>query len=372
MNRGTFARRVLAWFDDNGRRAFPWQRNRTPYRVWVSEIMLQQTRVETVAEYFAPFLQRFPDVTALANAPLDEVLHLWSGLGYYARARNLHRAARILRDGHAGRPPEDIAELRRLPGVGRSTAGAILALSLGQRHPILDGNVKRVLARHHGIEGWPGRAPVSRRLWALADALTPSERVADYTQAMMDLGAAMCSRARPKCSACPVRADCVARQQRRQADLPGRRLRPALPLRTVQMLLIFDEHGRVLLQRRPPTGLWGGLWGLPECASEADPVPWCSHALGLSVRVEQIRPVLRHTFSHFQLDITPIAARLVKQRPVVLETNPTLWYDLHEPERVGLAAPVARLLKGVTTQARGADSGTHSELRETATRGRRA
>jgi A/G-specific adenine glycosylase len=224
-----FATALLEWFETDGRKDLPWQRDPTPYRVWVSEIMLQQTQVATVVPYFEAFMRRFPDVRSLASAPLDEVLHLWSGLGYYARARNLQRAAQAIVARHGGGFPAAIEQVMDLPGIGRSTAGAILALSRGERHPILDGNVKRVLARCFGVEGYPGAPAVGRKLWALAEACTPDARAAEYTQAIMDLGATVCTRARPACLLCPVSAGCVARAQNTQhrlhrvRGLPGRR-----------------------------------------------------------------------------------------------------------------------------------------------------
>ncbi|MGD8746674.1 MAG: A/G-specific adenine glycosylase, partial [Gammaproteobacteria bacterium] len=259
MNPG-FARRVLDWFEVSGRHDLPWQIDPSPYRVWVSEIMLQQTQVATVIPYFERFIARFPAIRELADADLDEVLHLWSGLGYYARARNMHRAARTVCEHHGGRFPEAFDEVAALPGIGRSTAGAILALSLGQRHPILDGNVKRVLCRHEGLEGWPGRPAVEKALWEISDRLTPDDGVAEYTQAMMDLGATICRRGRPDCDRCPVSGDCVARSQGRQQELPTPRPRRERPLRRTHMLLISDPDGRVLLERREPSGIWGGLW----------------------------------------------------------------------------------------------------------------
>jgi A/G-specific adenine glycosylase len=339
-----FPDRVLAWFDRYGRRDLPWQTNPTPYRVWVSEIMLQQTQVETVRDYFARFIATFADVRILANARLDEVLHLWSGLGYYARARNLHKAAGIVRDEYGGRFPETIDELQALPGIGRSTAGAILALARGQRHPILDGNVKRVLARHGAIQGWPGSAPVTRCLWALADTLTPSRRVADYTQAMMDLGATVCRRTRPLCAVCPVMDDCLAQRRGIQTQLPTPRPKRELPVRAVRMLMITDRAGHVMLQRRPPAGVWGGLWGFPECPADADLGDWCRVELALTVGVVREWPGLRHTFSHFHLDITPVELTFESAAALVMEDSGRLWYNPRQPEPVGVAAPVARLL----------------------------
>ncbi len=342
-----FAERVLAWFERHGRHDLPWQGTGDPYAVWVSEIMLQQTQVNTVIPYFQRFMARFPDPGALAGADLDEVLAHWSGLGYYARARNLHRAARRVVAEYGGRLPEDIATLQSLPGIGRSTAGAILSLALDQRHPILDGNVKRVLARHHGIAGWPGQAAVARELWGLAERFTPARRVADYNQAMMDLGATLCRRARPDCPACPLASDCVARREGRQAELPGRKPRRTLPLRTVQMLLLRDTDGRVLLERRPAQGVWGGLWGLPEVAEDVDPLEWC--------RAQGFRPLdgvrelaaRRHVFSHFHLQILPREIRLEKADSQVADGDRLRWQHPGRIRSLGLAAPVARLLREI-------------------------
>jgi A/G-specific adenine glycosylase len=286
----------------------------------------------------------------LADADIDEVLHLWSGLGYYARARNLHRAARLVRDRHDGRFPETFDDVAALPGVGPSTAGAILALALGRRHAILDGNVKRVLARYHGVDGWPGRSAVARRLWALAEAHTPLEQVADYTQAIMDLGATVCVRGSAVCERCPLSADCVARAQGRVAELPTPKPRKQLPVRSTRMLIVRNGRGEVMLERRPPAGIWGGLWSLPECPPERDLRQWCRTALGVEVEHIQERPPLRHTFSHFHLDITPVSARVKTAAPAVMEGAARVWYNCAQPDRRGLAAPVQKLLRAVHTE----------------------
>ncbi|MDQ2694431.1 MAG: A/G-specific adenine glycosylase, partial [Pseudomonadota bacterium] len=283
MNGDDFSRRVLDWHDRHGRKNLPWQQAPTPYRVWVAEIMLQQTQVATVIPYYRRFLARFPDIAALADAPLDDVLHLWSGLGYYARARNLHRAAVILRDRHGGELPLDFAALRALPGIGRSTAGAILAQAAGRRHAILDGNVRRVLARYHAVAGWPGQAAVNDALWEYAEGHTPHDRLAAYTQAMMDLGALVCTRRRPACAACPLAGGCQAHAQGRETDYPETRPRRQLPVRATRMLLLCAATGEVLLERRPPSGVWGGLWSFPECPPAADVAGWCRETLGLEV-----------------------------------------------------------------------------------------
>ena len=339
-----FARGVLAWFDAHGRKDLPWQRDATPYRVWVSEVMLQQTQVATVIPYFERFVARFPDPLTLANAPLDEVLHLWSGLGYYTRARHLHRAAQVVLDEHGGHLPEAIDAVRELPGVGRSTAGAILSLSQGQSHPILDGNVKRVLTRAFAIPGWPGAAPVQRKLWDLAELLTPPTRAGAYNQAMMDLGAAVCPRARPACGSCPLGGLCQARALGRPQEYPAPRPRKALPLRRQRMLMLCDAAGAVLLQRRPPTGVWGGLWVLPEIPEGENPAIWCSDCLGVAAELVEIWPPRRHSFSHFRLEITPVEMRAETVGDAVADAPDRIWFDQVRDTGIGLAAPVARLL----------------------------
>jgi A/G-specific adenine glycosylase len=344
-----FAARVLAWFDRHGRKDLPWQREATPYRVWVSEVMLQQTQVNTVIPYFARFMQRFPAVIDLAAAPLDEVLHLWSGLGYYARARNLHRAAQLVRDRHGGMFPQQFAAVSALPGVGRSTAGAILSLALGQRHAILDGNVKRVLARCFAIDGWPGRTAVQRELWALAERHTPLERVRDYNQAMMDLGAGVCTRSKPRCTACPLAATCRAHAAGNPSAYPGRKPRRELPVRAVAMLLVRDLRGWLLLEQRPPSGVWGGLWGLPEVAPDADPLVWSRQVLGAPGRLGRRLAPRRHTFSHFHLDIQPVEILLAEGGCRVLDGDRRVWYNPQQPDARGLAAPVSRLIQELQT-----------------------
>lgn len=345
MNPDEFGRRVLEWFDAHGRKELPWKQNPTPYRVWVSEIMLQQTQVTTVVPYYRRFIERFPDIQTLAAADLDEVLSLWAGLGYYARARNLHRAAGLVRERYGSEMPLDIALLQELPGIGRSTAGAILALSAGQRQPILDGNIKRLLARFAAVSGWPGQASVLARLWELAEYYTPAERVADYTQAMMDLGALVCTPRRPNCVQCPLAMGCVAHAQNCETDFPGAKPRRDLPVRATRMLMVRSATGEILLEHRPPVGVWGGLWSFPECSLEADVVEWCREQLGLSVAVAPAWRVLRHTFSHFHLDITPVPVIVkVECAEAVLEGGRFVWYKSHDSQRLGMAAPVRSLL----------------------------
>ena len=342
----SFAEQLLAWFDVHGRRGLPWQMARTPYRVWVSEIMLQQTQAATVIPYYTSFMTAFPTVQDLAAGELDQVLGLWAGLGYYARARNLHRAAgRVVRE-HGGVFPATMDGLMDLPGVGRSTAGAILALAYGKRAPILDGNVKRVLARYEAVEGWPGRAAVQKALWAHAERNTPHTRVAEYTQAIMDLGATLCTRTQPRCGKCPLTADCKARMRGLQAMLPTPRPRRARPRRDVRMLLITNAGREVLLTRRPPNGIWGGLYSLPELAAEEDPRVWCRQHLGVDIREHTAGSPLKHGFSHFDLMIHPLEIRLDAAANALMDREGWLWYNPAQEARVGVAAPIAVLLKG--------------------------
>lgn len=341
----SFADRLLAWHARAGRHDLPWQRPRTPYRVWVSEIMLQQTQVATVVPYFERFMARLAHLPVLAAAPLDEVLHLWTGLGYYARARNLHRAAQIVCRDHAGELPADIEALGALPGIGRSTAGAILAQAHGQRQPILDGNVKRVLCRHRAVAGWPGEAAVHRQLWQLADRYTPPDHAADYTQAVMDLGALVCTRRRPRCTDCPVATDCLAHAAGSVADYPQARPKRAMPQRETTLLLLRRGDGSVLLERRPPAGVWGGLWSLPALDGDAvDLTCECRRRFAVDVvGAAQRGAPFTHTFSHFRLRITPLEC-VVMPANAALDAPDLLWYNPINPPRLGLAAPVSRLL----------------------------
>jgi len=329
-----FADRLLAWWQENGRHDLPWQHPREAYRVWVSEIMLQQTQVETVIGYFDRFVQRFPDLQSLAEAELDDVLALWSGLGYYARARNLHAAARQVRENFGGALPADPDALCQLPGIGRSTAAAIVAQAFDRRAVILDGNVKRVLARHAGVSGWPGAPAVERELWREADRRTPDERAADYTQAIMDLGATVCRRSSPACYACPVAADCVAVARNLQHELPTPRPKRELPERASRFLIARDEANRVLLVRRPPSGVWGGLWCLPEAGEiEFEAVETLPAPRGL-----------RHVFTHFALHMTFDHARVDKTPAHVGEGASLEWFALDRALAAGLPQPVRKVL----------------------------
>ena len=346
-----FARSLLAWFDRHGRKDLPWQHPRTAYRVWLSEVMLQQTQVRTVVGYFERFVAALPTLPALAEAPLDRVLALWSGLGYYARARHLHRAARICVERHAGDLPRDFDALAALPGIGRSTAGAILAQAFGLRHPILDGNVRRVLARWHGVRGWPGASDVQRKLWEFAEAHTPDARVADYTQAVMDLGATVCARARPFCAACPVARDCTARREGSTAELPERKPSTERPTRETTMLIVRDDLGRVLLEQRPPSGIWAELWSLPETAD-----PSCARELvreRYGVRVSSALALgdFVHRFSHYHLHVTPLLMHGTRE-PRVADDIGRGWFGREDLPALGLPSPVRRLLDSVCEDAK--------------------
>ena len=340
-----FSTRLLAWYDQHGRKDLPWQHPRAPYRVWISEIMLQQTQVTTVIGYFEKFMAHFPSVRDLAKAPQDEVLHLWTGLGYYARARNLHKAAQAMVTEHNGELPGDLDALQALPGIGRSTAGAILAQGFDTRAVILDGNVKRVLTRHGAVEGFPGRTAVAKTLWELADTKTPDTRSADYTQAIMDLGATLCVRRTPNCDACPVSQDCAALKANRVSDFPYPKPKKAKPTKTARMYIVRGSEGDVLLEQRPQEGIWGGLWNPPERAADyADSSFLAEYDLDAG-EVLQGSP-FRHTFSHYHLDITPVFVALNGALPTLITDGDTaLWY---QPEggqqQLGLSAVAVNLI----------------------------
>jgi A/G-specific adenine glycosylase len=336
----SFASRIIRWQQQHGRHTLPWQDTRDPYRIWLSEIMLQQTQVATVVPYFERFVARFPDLPALAAAHEDAVLELWSGLGYYSRARNLHAAARAVVARHDGNFPSCRDAIEQLPGVGRSTAAAIAALAFGQRAAILDGNVKRVLARHGGIAGWPGDKKVEAALWQLAEARLPHTAIEAYTQGMMDLGALVCTRSKPACCACAVNADCIAFTQGRTAELPTPRPRKTLPERQVQMLLLLDR-GELMLEKRPAQGVWGGLWSLPELALEADPASHCLERYGFTAQALHALPRVSHGFTHFKLHILPVQVQLVPRRT----THPgQIWLPPADALDAALPAPVRRLV----------------------------
>lgn len=337
-----FSDQLVNWYRQHGRKTLPWQIEKSPYKTWLSEVMLQQTQVATVIPYFQRFIARFPDVNSLAAAPVDEVLHLWTGLGYYARARNLHNAAKKIAADFQGKFPEQFAEVLALPGVGRSTAGAILSLSLGQHYPILDGNCKRVLARFAAIDGWPGEKAVEQKLWQLAEQVTPSATVAEFNQAMMDLGASLCSRSKPRCAECPLKLHCKAALAGEQQRYPGKKPKKTLPERQSYWLLLRYQQ-QVCLVQRPAAGLWGGLFGFLEFVSEAER----EHYLltqNLQVKQQQALPAFRHTFSHFHLWINPLVLELTALPLRVEEQSAASWFTISAMPEIGLSAPAKLLL----------------------------
>jgi A/G-specific adenine glycosylase len=338
---------LIEWHGRRGRHDLPWQKERSPYRVWISEIMLQQTQVATVIPYYGRFITRFPDVATLADAPIDDVLHLWTGLGYYARARNLHRAARRTCDEYGGKLPRSFAELMTLPGIGRSTAGAILALSCGEPFPILDGNAKRVLARYFGVAGPTAEAATIKRLWQLAERCTPQADVAVYTQAIMDLGATVCVRRKPLCGVCPLSDGCVARRSGRQHEIPAPRPTRIRHSRQVVMLVAVREDNAVLLERRPQSGVWGGLWCLPEFDTLSAARIFADQSLQRTHEEPQALGLVQHSFTHFDLVIAPLLTRCSGPASVMDESQ-SLWYNTHAPARIGMPAPIKTLLDRLT------------------------
>lgn len=343
-----FQQQLLTWFDSHGRKDLPWQQQINPYRVWVSEIMLQQTQVTAVIAYFNRFMTRFPNLCRLAEAESDQVLHYWSGLGYYARARNLHKSAQII-SAAGGVFPTNMEELIALPGIGRSTAGAILSIACGQSQPILDGNVKRVFSRFHAISGWPGSPKITAELWEISRRHTPLQRCGAYTQAIMDLGATVCTRSKPKCNLCPVATGCQAEKQGLTASLPQAKPRQTLPVKQVYFLLLQNDSQQLLLEKRPPSGIWGGLWSLPEFSEFKVLEDWCSqnHCL---LQTSSSLPSQKHRFSHFQLEYTPVIGRLQNPRNYVMEANRSVWYNPHALNSLGLPAPIKRLLQQFTEE----------------------
>jgi A/G-specific adenine glycosylase len=338
-----FSTRLIAWQRLHGRHDLPWQNTRDAYRIWLSEIMLQQTQVATVIPYYGRFLDRFPRVEDLAAAPLDDVMALWAGLGYYSRARNLYRCAQVVAAEHGGEFPHTVEALAELPGIGRSTAAAIASFAYGARATILDGNVKRVLARVFGVDGFPGEKRVENAMWTLAESLLPDaahkDEVTAYTQGLMDLGATLCVRGKPDCARCPFAVDCVAKVTGRQKELPASRPKKAVPTRKTWMLVLKDGAS-VLLEKRPPTGIWGGLWSLPEAADE-DALEAVAHSLGGSGELERLS-AFTHTFTHFKLDIEP---RLARAGAVTEAADDrTVWAPLAELDAFGVPAPVRKLL----------------------------
>lgn len=344
-----FQQKILTWFTSSGRKHLPWQQAKSPYLIWLSEIMLQQTQVATVIPYFERFIQHFPTLSSLAEADIDEVIMLWAGLGYYARARNLHRCAQSIEKEYSGKFPQDLLLLQNLPGIGRSTAGAILALAFSQPATILDGNVKRVLARFHAISGWSGSSTVSKQLWALAEHYTPKNKhISEYTQAMMDLGALVCTRTQPKCTECPLQSHCQAYIENNTTDYPSPKPRETIPCRKIKMLILINDQQEILLEKRPPFGIWGGLWSLPECSITENMKNFCKKHYYCEIE----KPIkkyhfLKHTFSHFQLEIRPVVIPVKQWCPPLMESERIVWYNKQQLATKGLAAPVRKLLSHI-------------------------
>lgn len=350
MNSKQFSLAILNWFECYGRHDLPWQKNITPYRVWVSEIMLQQTRVSTVIPYFQCFMKSFPTVKGLALAQIDDVLSHWSGLGYYARAHNLHRTAQIIHKKYQDHFPKTIAEMSVLPGIGRSTAGAILSLGMNKHAIILDGNVKRVLARFFAIDIPINQQTGMNLLWHFAKKYTPKNRFRDYNQAMMDIGAMICTRTRPKCVLCPVKTGCSAYQQSCQVNFPVKKSKANRLKKAVYMLLLQDSEGNIFLQKRPSVGIWGGLWSLPECPIKENIEMWCQIKLGIKATIQEQWDSLFHQFTHFQLEIKPVLLKVNVKKMKTIECPPRIWYKENSAPPGGIAAPVSHLLNQLTQQ----------------------
>lgn len=347
----TFSTQVVSWYHQQGRKHLPWQQNKTPYSVWVSEIMLQQTQVATVIPYYLRFMDSFPTINDLAEADEDNVLHHWTGLGYYARARNLHKAAKYIVSDHLGDFPQVIEEVIALPGIGRSTAGAILSLALNQHHPILDGNVKRVLARCYLVSGYNGLSAFDKSLWQLTEQLTPSIETANFNQAMMDLGATICTRSKPKCELCPLQAGCLAFAGDEQTNFPQKKPKKTIPEKSTIMIIprvTLAGKSQVLMEKRPPTGIWGGLWCFHEVSKHSQ-ISELLAKLNLHEHSREALTSFRHTFSHFHLDIEPIVINCLECSPIQIkqeinEPKPQQWYDLSLEASVGLAASTQKLI----------------------------
>lgn len=345
----TFSQSLLSWFDECGRKHLPWQQNKTPYRIWVSEIMLQQTQVTTVIPYYQKFMERFPEVTDLAVASEEEVLYFWSGLGYYSRARNLHKASKKIVNEFFGAFPRSVERLMELPGIGRSTAGAIASISMGIRAPIMDGNVKRVITRNFAIHGWPGEARVANELWEIAEKLTPESRTGDYTQVMMDLGATVCKRSKPICQVCPLETSCIAHQTGREKQFPEVKPKKNKPERSTVMLMAVNQHSEILLEKRPPSGIWGGLWGFPEISDPEEVVEQARTKTGLVLNEYDMWQSFRHTFSHYHLNVTPVLAFVEYPGQCVKEVKGNYcWFLLNKLPELGLATPVRKLIQKIS------------------------
>ena len=337
-----FSDLLLTWFKDNGRKNLPWQKNISPYKVWVSEIMLQQTQVKTVIPYFERFMKRFSTIENLSNASLDEVLHFWTGLGYYARARNLHKAAKIITEEYQGVFPISYNEIVNLPGIGRSTAGAILSLSYEKCFPILDGNVKRVLTRYHGVEGWPGKKKVENQLWEIAERHTPTRSIRQYTQAIMDLGATVCTSRNPNCNSCPLMFRCHAKGENTQHNFPQKKPKAVTPERDTIFAILENTHGEILLEQRPLSGIWGGLWCFPELSNNSKIKTIIKERYGFNIKKQMEYKPIKHTFTHFQLMIKPVHIKLQKDKGY--DSKMLKWVNPKRNQTLGLPAPVLSML----------------------------
>ena len=341
-----FNRQVLSWFDKHGRKTLPWQQPVSPYRVWVSEVMLQQTQVSTAIPYFNNFMAAFPTISDLAHSAMDTVLYHWSGLGYYSRARNLHKTAQIIMQQFNGQLPDSVIALTTLPGIGRSTAGAIVSIAMNTRAPILDGNVKRVLTRFFAIAGWPGKTAVEKQLWQLAEFMLPNGRHNHYTQAMMDMGALICTRSKPLCSTCPLHTKCAAYQNGQVSSFPSSKPQKKLPVKKTRLLILINRKKEVLLEKRCEKGIWGGMWSLPEFSLESDLETEAATYTGYRLHSLKSRPVLRHTFSHYHLDISPIQAHITDTPATCkMQEERWCWYSHSIKQIIGIPAPIKKLLE---------------------------
>ena len=348
----SFSQKLLKWFQKHGRKNLPWQKNKTPYRVWLSEIMLQQTQVNTVIPYYLKFIKSFPDITSLANAPQDEVLHLWTGLGYYARARNLHKTAQIICNEHAGKFPDSSEALQSLPGIGRSTAGAILSFANGQNHAILDGNVKRILARHYLIEGWTASSKTQKKLWTLIEKITPEKHCDDFNQALMDLGSSLCSRSKPQCQQCPLNTSCKAYKSNLTKCYPTPKAKTIKPEKSTYLLMIMPEMNKILLEQRPQQGIWGGLWSFPQCQTLDDIHYWLDNKQFKTMGEMEFYPEFRHSFTHFHLNIT--AVKILIKTPEVFTiheglNNNFVWYQPSKALKLGMPTPITKLISQIVS-----------------------
>ena len=341
-----FSTRLIAWQKIHGRHDLPWQNTRDPYAIWVSEIMLQQTQVSAVIGYYQRFMQRFPTIKNLAEASQEEVLQYWSGLGYYSRARNLHNAAQTIMDEHGGKFPQDFEQIQTLSGIGRSTAAAIVSFAFNQNQTILDGNVKRVLARHFLIEGWTGTPKIEKQLWALAESLLPEQEMVAYTQGLMDLGATICTRSKPKCTACPLIKTCKAYAENWVAKLPTPKPKKAIPQKETTMLLI--RHGKeILLEKRPPSGIWGGLWSFPEISPQEIATQIALSRFGLNTEAEEPLPSIQHVFTHFKLEITPQPLHVLS-KPLQANMPNMIWLAIEDAIGAAVPTPVRNILLNLT------------------------